>query len=349
MSLARLLTLLPLLALPLAAAELRDVHAIDAHAHVFVDTPALGAMLDRLQMRIVNITVLDPYERGYEALEPQHKAALQVFASTGGRAAWVASFDASGYRQPGFARRVIAELESSFREGAVGVKIYKTIGMEYHDEDGVYVMPDDPVFAPILDAIAARGKTLYAHIAEPNGAWRALDPSDPDSGYYRENPAWHMFGKPGRPAKATILAARDSMIDQHPKLRIVGCHLGSSEDNVDEVARRLDRYPNYVVDTAARVTHLAIQPRDKVRAFLIKYQDRVLYATDAGVLAHHQDPAARVKDWEATLLRDWKFFATADQVEYMHRPVRGLALPEDVVRKIFHANAEKWVPGIAAH
>ena len=46
------------------------------------------------------------------------------------------------------------------------------------------------------------------------------------------------------------------------------------------MARRFDRYPNFAVDTAARVPYFMMQPRDKVRAFLIKYQDRILYGTD---------------------------------------------------------------------
>ena len=228
----------------------------------------------------------------------------------------------------------------------MGVKIYKTIGMDLRGRDGKYVMPDNPAFAPILDAIAANGKTVYAHIAEPAGSWKAYDPNDPDSGYYRDNPLWQMYGKPGRPAKATIIAARDRMIAQHPKLRIVGCHLGSNEEDVDQIAKRLDEFPNYVVDTAARVTHLALQPHDKVRAFMLKYQDRVLYATDDGTLPG-DNLTARLNNWQADIERHYKYFATGEQVEFMGRKVRGLELPPAVLRKLFRTNAEKWVPGIA--
>jgi predicted TIM-barrel fold metal-dependent hydrolase len=328
-------------------AALRDLGAIDAHAHVFVDDPRVRDMLKRLNLRFVNITVVDPYERGYESVEPQHQAALEVFRGSGGRAPWIATFDPADFEKPGFARRVVAALEESFRQGALGVKIYKTIGMDLRDHAGKYILPDDPVFAPILEAIAARGKTLYAHIAEPIGAWKPFDPADPDSSYYRDNPSWHMYGKPGRPSKEQILAARDRMLGQHPKLRVVGCHLGSNEEDVDEIARRLERYPNSGVDTAARVTHLALQPREKVRAFLLKYQDRVLYATDDGALPG-EDVAARVKQWETDVERDWKYFATGERVQYMGRDVEGLALPALVLRKIFRENAMKWVPGIGA-
>lgn len=339
------LLIMAALAAQLGAQGLRDIGAVDAHAHVFLNDPAINGMLDRLNLRFVNITVVDPYEHGYEKVEPQQRAALEVFRGTARRAPWVATFDPAGFEKPGFSKQVIADLDAAFAQGAVGVKIYKTIGMYFRDSKGVYIMPDHPAFAPILEAIAAHGKTLYAHIAEPAGAWKAYDPADPDAGYYRDFPAWHMFGKPGRPAKATIIAARDRMIAAHPKLRIIGCHLGSNEEDVDEIARRLDRYPNYVVDTAARVTHLALQPRERVRAFLIKYQDRALYATDDGAMPG-DNVAARVKHWQADIERDWKYFATDQTVEYMRRGVRGLALPQPVLHKIFRENVLKWVPGI---
>lgn len=355
----RYLILLPLLAATVLRGEpkktttgdappaLVKLGLVDAHAHVFTDSPVVFKMLERLNMRFVNITVVDPYDKGYETVEPQTKAALAVARAGHGRAPWVATFDAAGWEQPGFAKRVIAQLEASFREGAVGVKIYKTIGMDLRAKDGSYAMPDNPAFAPILDAIAASGKTLYAHIAEPAGAWKAYDPSDPDSGYYRDNPLWSMYGKPGRPAKATIIAARDRMIAAHPKLRIVGCHLGSNEEDVDEIAKRLDKFPNYVVDTAARVTHLALQPREKVRAFMLKYQDRVLYATDDGAQPG-DNITGRVDSWQADIVRHYKYFVTGEEVEFMGRNIRGLDLPEPVVRKIFRGNVEKWVPGIVA-
>lgn len=327
--------------------KLRDVGPIDAHAHIFVDDPKVREMLDRLDLRLANITVVDPYERGFGTWEPQHRQALEAMRAMGGRGPWISTFDPTDWESPGFASRVIPQLEETFREGAVGVKIYKTIGMYLQSKGGRYVMPDDSVFAPILDAIASRGKTLYAHLAEPIGAWKPLDPADPDSSYYKENPGWHMFGHPERPTKETILAARDRMLGRHAKLRVVGCHLGSMEEDVDEIAKRFDLYPNFVVDTAARVTHLAFQDREKVRAFVIKYQDRILYATDQVILPG-DDVTARLKRWEADLGRDWKYFATAEQVEYMGRSIQGLALPAPVLRKLYHENAVKWVPGIAA-
>jgi predicted TIM-barrel fold metal-dependent hydrolase len=319
---------------------------IDAHAHVLRSDPAFFRLLERLNVRLVNICVVDRYDPGYETAEPQHRIALDVFRRSKGRAAWCSTFDDTDWESPGFAARAIARLDGTFADGAVAVKIYKSIGMELRSKDGRYVLPDDPVFAPILDAVAARGKTLYAHIAEPLVAWQPLDPRSPDYDYYKTHPAWHVYGRAGVPTKAEILAARDRMIERHPTLRVIGCHLGSMEEDVDEIARRLDRFPNFAVDTAGRVTHLALQPREKVRAFMIRYQDRLLYATDLGINPG-QDPAEGIRGLEADWARDWRFFATADEVEYQGRKVRGLELPAEVLRRFYRDNALRWVPGLA--
>ncbi len=332
-----------------AAAEnapaLRDVRPIDAHVHFYAVPPELREALTRFDLRFVDVTVIDPYETEYAGLADQHRACREVARSTG-RSAWLSSFDPKDFESPGFAKRVIAELEQTFRDGAAGVKMYKTIGMYFRTKSGKYVMPDDPAFAPVLEAVAAHGKTLYAHIAEPAAAFQPLEPSNPDYGYYSEFPKWHVYGRKGFPSKAQILAARDRMLEQHPRLRVVGCHLGSMEEDVDQIAARLDRHPNFAVDTAARVTHLTLEPREKLRAFLIKYQDRILYATD-GVIQQGAKAGQSARDWAANVERDWKFFATSETVEYQGRKVQGLALPPSVLRRLYRENAMRWVPGLA--
>jgi predicted TIM-barrel fold metal-dependent hydrolase len=126
---------------------------------------------------------------------------------------------------------------------------------------------------------------------------------------------------------------------------MVGVHLGSMEKDLDGIAQRFDRYPNFAVDTAARMDYLMMAPPEKARAFLIKYQDRILYGTDLDLL-----PTANVKeelqDWESTYIRDWRFLATDEIIEENGRKSRGLKLPETVLRKIYRTNALHWIPGL---
>ncbi|MCC7497818.1 MAG: amidohydrolase family protein [Bryobacterales bacterium] len=338
---------LPALLLPAAAmlalfappavesANTPDFERIDAHAHLAPPPPQFLQMLDRQRIRILNVTLIDPQVPGFDTPEPQASWAAKIALASGGRIAWTSPFDPTGFAASGWARREIHRLSADMHRGAVAVKMYKPIGLCLKDAAGKYVLPDDPVFSPPLEAIAAGGATLLAHLSEPRSSWRPLDPADPHYGYYQANPDWHMFRYPDRPSWDAIIAARDRMLAAHPSLRVVGCHLGSMEHDVDEVARRLDRYPNFAIDTAARLSDLQRQPRAKVRRFLLKYQDRVLWGTDLLELKW-EDAAAATARCEAAYQHDWRYFASE------------LALPPTVLRKIFRDNSLRWIPGLAA-
>ncbi|MGA8405643.1 MAG: amidohydrolase family protein [Candidatus Acidiferrales bacterium] len=319
---------------------------IDTHVHAFRSDPAFTDLLVRLHLHVLDICVADS-QRSFGGLAAETARARGFVQASQNHASLCVTFDPFTFEQKDFAANTVKQLRQEFAEGAVAVKIWKNIGMELKTPDGRYVMPDDPIFEPIYRAIAAANKTLIAHVAEPSSCWQPPDPASPDYDYYKEHPEWYMYRHPDHPRKETILAARDHLLAENPKLRVVGAHLGSMETDVDEIARRFDRYPNFAVDMAARMEYLMIQPREKVRNFLIKYQDRVLYGTDLEFLTDEATPDA-LKEWRETYARDWKFLATDQKLEYRGRQVEGLALPEPVLRRIFHDNAVHWIPGIAA-
>ena len=217
--------------------------------------------------------------------------------------------------------------------------------MEIKDARGSYVLPDDPAFDPIYKDIAARNKTLIAHVADPDSAWSPPNPASPDYSYFQKNPEWFMYGKPHPASKQQILQARDQILERNPSLRVVGAHLGSMEADFHQLAQHFDRYPNFAVDLAARMPYLALQPHADVIAFILKYQDRLIYATDLGFSQKDKAPAA-IDLWEQTYARDWRFLATNDVVAFDGIKGQGLALPAPVLRKIYHDNAVQWFPGI---
>jgi predicted TIM-barrel fold metal-dependent hydrolase len=317
---------------------------VDTHTHVFKNDPAFHAMLDRLHLHLVDICVFTDKGPAFPTLQAQTDSALAVTRASNGHVSFCTTFDPFKFRSPNFAAETIQQLDRDSRNGAVAVKIWKNIGMELQTPDGKFVMPDDPAFAPIYAAIAAHHMTLIAHLAEPNSCWEPPNPASPDYSYYKEHPEWYMYGRTGVPSKQQILAARDHLLAENPNLRIVGAHLGSMEVDVDEIAKRFDRYPNFAVDTAARVAYLAFQPREKVRAFLLKYQDRVLYGTDLEYGRNRDSDS--LQEWESTYLRDWRFFSTNETTEFEGRKVQGLELPNDVLRKLYRENAVRWIPTI---
>jgi len=326
------------------AAEGPDFERIDAHVHIHREAPALFDEFKRSKWSGLDIVVCPTVGDEPIDLEASLRSTLEAARGSGGRLAWAATFDARGSEAPDFAGRTVARLRQAFDDGAIGVKIWKNIGMAIRVKSGAFLLPDDPALSPIYEAIGRADKTLVAHLAEPDGAWLPLDAANPELEYYSKNPQWHMFGRGEAPSKETILAARDRVLARYPKLRVVGCHLGSDEDDLSRLARRLDAHPNFAVDTAARVRYFARADRDQAREFLDRYQDRILYATDFSL--RDNSPEVGARSMRAAHLRDWEFFSDASKMSYEGRPTQGLGLPEAVLRKIFRENARRWLPGL---
>jgi predicted TIM-barrel fold metal-dependent hydrolase len=328
-----------------ALKSLSALQPIDVHVHVFKTDSAFQAMLEKHNLTLINILVMDDTLSYRKELQPQIDDAWKLVRSSKGHVAMCTTFDAYKFNDPTFPKGAIQQIERDFKDGAIAVKIWKNIGMEIKDSKGKYIMPDDPKFASIYATIQKHGKTLISHVAEPNVAWGPADESDPSWPYYKEHPQWLVGDKEGFPAKNTILEARDHILQKNPKLRMVGVHLGSMEKDLDGIASRFDHYPNFAVDTAARMEYLMLTPPEKVRAFLIKYQDRVLYGTDLDMTADAKVDET-VKSWQEIYARDWRYFATDETFNLGGKKIQGLKLPEPVLRKIYRANALHWIPGV---
>ena len=337
--------------------QVMQMPKIDAHAHVGAVNPrhlaAFVAFLEKTNFRWLNIAV-----GGMEwaRLNRQIGAAQSLHAAHPERLAWATSFNLTNWGGPDWAKSAIATIDDGFTGGAVAVKIWKDVGMVLKDADGRYVMADDPRLDPVFKALADQGRTLVAHLGEPRNCWLPVDQMtvDGDRRYFAAHPEYHGLLRPEIPNYEAQVAARDRMLERHPGLRVVGCHLGSLEYDVDELAKRLDKYPNLAVDLSARIVHLQIQPRDKVRAFLVKYQDRILYGTDVqfglGGGAAGADPSKALARLGATYQSDATWFATEQELALENVRAgfksRGVALPAPVLRKIYFENAKKWYPGI---
>jgi len=307
---------------------------IDAHVHYAGEHSDALALLEELDLKLINISVAHGRRGPWREWSDRFRALADRNPD---RFAWCASFDLPGFEDPDYVDRMIEGLERDFAAGAVACKVWKHIGMELKDPGGQAFMVDDPLIEPIFAHLEKTGRTLLMHMADPIRFWQT--PGGPAAGK-------HM------PSHRDIIAARDRVIARHPKLRVVGAHVGSLSHDLGEVARRFDRYPNFAVDTSARLSFLARQDSETVRAFFIKYSDRILWGTDIVKAFPIDQPAPerepilrRVRE----IYRHAFLYYESDAVVPIHEKdfrVPGLGLPEDVLEKFYATNARTWYPGL---
>lgn len=317
---------------------------IDAHVHFNTLSEQKMELALKHDVSLLSINTNIPF---FISIEEQEAVIHNLQKKYPGRLQFITSFDFRDWGKPDFAKGAIKQLERGLANGAVGVKIWKDLGFDYKDENGKWVMIDDPVFDPIFQYLVENDILLVGHQGEPRNCWLPLDEMtvDSDRNYFRDHPEYHMYLHREFPSYEDQMNARDNMMKKFPQLRYVGLHLFSMEWSIAEVARRLDDYPQTHTDLAERVCHLQLQAMDNwegVRDFCIRYQDRIIYGTDviddgsveAGEIAQRLEHL-----WEF----HYRFFAT-DQV--MTAPefkgtFKGLNLPKEVVEKIFYTNAKK--------
>lgn len=335
-------------------ADFAKVPKFDAHVHANVADPRFLEVARRDGMELLSINVDYP---DFPPLPVQAAAAHQMQAIDAGRFRFAATFSMQGFGTPGWTERTNQALDEAFARGAVAVKVWKNIGMVATDAQGKRVFLDDPRFDGVMAHIEKRGVPLIAHQAEPKNCWLPLEQmtTENDRSYFREHPEYYMFLHPEEPSYEALMAARDRFVARHPGLAFDGAHMASLEWSVDELARFFDRHPNAVVDLAARMSNLQVQSNAdiaKVRAFFVKYQDRILYGTD--LTDSPPDPAARAqnppaandfpKEADQVWRADWRYLATplSQRVEAINADARGLDLPRAVIDKIYWKNAERF-------
>ncbi|MDP1725431.1 MAG: amidohydrolase family protein [Bacteroidota bacterium] len=332
------------------ADDFKTVEKYDTHVHINVDDTTFiqQAKEDNFHLLTVNVNASDVAS----AIEEQRSVALRLIKAYPGRLAYATTFNLKDWGSDKWQPQTLAYLKESFEKGAIAVKIWKNIGMELRDKDGKFVMIDDSRFDPVLDFIEKNHLTLIGHFGEPKNCWLPVEQMTVagDKRYFSQHPQYHMYLHPEYPSYEDQINAQDNMLQKHQNLRFVGAHLGSLEWNVDELAKRLDKFPNMAVDMAARICHLQFQSMknwQKVHDFMIKYQDRLLYATDQ-VVAKDSDFGELKKSMHGTRVSDWKFFVTNEEmsVSDFDGRFRGLKLPKEVIDKIYRKNAKKWFPGI---
>lgn len=330
--------------------DFENFQKIDAHIHLETPDDSFVEIVSANSFQLITLVTRSVSQ---EEIKKEYDLAKNLYEKHPETIGFATTFSMDGFGEPDWQEKTIAWLQESFDAGSIAVKVWKDIGMTFRNEDGSFILIDDPRLDPIFDFIEKQNKTLVNHNGEPKNCWLPLHEMTVkgDSSYFANHPEYHMYLHPDYPSYEELLAARDRMLTKHPNLRYVGCHLGSMEWDVDEQAKWLDKFPNCALDMAARIVHFKVQDREKVRDFIIKYQDQLLYGTDIGI--SYDENSIRKREaiinnslniWQ----EDWEYFSTDNKMTQNDKvkEYQGLDLPGKVLKKIYFENAVRMYPGL---
>jgi predicted TIM-barrel fold metal-dependent hydrolase len=249
--------------------------------------------------------------------------------------------------EPGYAKFQGDELERAHNDGARGLKVLKSLGLYLRERvtEGPLIKVDDPRFDPMWEAAGALKMPITIHVSDPEAFFLPIDRFNERWEELHVHPDWSFHGK-DFPSNQELLEARNRVYARHPNTQFITLHVGNDAENLGYVAECLDKFPNMHVDLAARIGELGRQPRT-AKKFFDKYQDRILFGTDA---TPHADKYPQQVYNEALYETYFRFLETEDEYfDYAPSPIPpqgrwriyGIGLSEQVLKKVYYQNAER--------
>ena len=247
-----------------------------------------------------------------------------------------ANVDFEGVGKENWTENAVAQLEADIRNGARGLKIYKSLGMRYNDVNGNRVAIDDPRLDAIWAKCGEMGVPVLIHAADPKSFWDDFD---------KDNERWlELKTHPRRkrdddnPAPwEQIIAEQHNMFKKHPETTFINAHFGWYANNLGELSNLMEEIPNMYVEIAAIIAELGRQPRN-ARQFFEKFQDRILFGKDS---------------WKPEEFPTYfRVLQSSDEYFPYHKKYHaywamyGLDLSDEILKKVYYKNALKIVPGL---
>jgi len=191
---------------------------------------------------------------------------------------------------------------------------------------------DEGPLRRILREVADRKMIFMSHVGDPETWYTAKYSADVNKFGTRDQ-HYQMW-------ENALSEYRD-----HPWL---GAHMGGNPEDLVRLQRLLDKYPNLVLDSSATkwIVREISARRDEARDFVIRNQDRILFGSD--------QVSTDERGFDFLASRFWchrKLWETAytgpspivdPDLDAEHQPtLHGLALPDEVLQKLYHDNAER--------
>lgn len=309
---------------------------IDMHSH-----PYAGSLQDVetwvRNMDSVNVkrTVILTYSVG-----ARFDSLMSVYGKYPDRFEVWCGWDLTDPENPNFTDRVVKELERCKSAGGKGIGELsdKGWGLRSGTMTAHRMHLNDPKLQPVLKRAGELGMPVNIHVADPKWMYEPMDSTnDGMMNAYK----WRLDNRDDIVSHAGMIDILEDAVRKNPGTTFIAVHFANLSYDLAQMGRLLDTYPNLYADISARFAETAAIPRH-TRAFYIKYQDRLLYGTDMGYATSMYRTTFRILETE-----DEHFYAH-DLFSY-HWPLHGFGLPENVLRKVYHDNAESLFKRIRNH
>lgn len=306
---------------------------IDVHGHQYrmpnQDLKPVIVAMDTLNMGImVNLS-------GRSGAELQ-KSVKNIADHYPNRFVVFANVDFNGVGENGWVDRATDQLTQDVKNGARGLKVYKSLGMRNKDSNGKRIAIDDPRLDPIWIKCGELGIPVLIHAADPKPFWDEFDSNNERWLELKTRP--RRKRGPNNPVSwEQIIAEQHNMFKRHPNTQFINAHMGWFANNLGKLGELMDEIPNMHVEIGAIIAELGRQPRF-AKAFFNKYQDRILFGKDS---------------WKPEEFPTYfRVLETADEYFPYHKKYHafwamyGLDLSDDVLKKVYYKNALKLIPGL---
>jgi hypothetical protein len=344
----------PLLRRPAHIPEKARFPVIDAHNHLFADMPAdaMCEVMDAVGVRIfVNVTgncslpfdtegytiqrrQLSYYTREWEERRPGRFAAFTM-------AEFARWDDFTLDLDAGFAEKCIATLETEARQGALGLKITKELGLRFHEPGGEMIRVDDRRLYPVWRRAGELGIPVLIHTSDPVGFFLPVDRRNEHYPTMLKYPGWSFHGS--RYTKWDLLEQRHRMMADHPGTTFICPHVANNPEDLDWVSALMEELPHVCIDFSARMDELGRQPYS-ARDFLIRFQDRVVFGTDMPISVDMYRCHFRFLETSDEYFDYPGYLGESDNITRWK--IYGLHLPDEVLEKIYNKNALRIIPGL---
>ena len=234
----------------------------------------------------------------------------------------------------------VSIIKGAVSKGAMGLKVYKSLGLTNKDSKGERVRVDDERLGPIWDVCGELGIPVLIHSADPFQFWLPKDNQNERWFELKEKPNRYYGDSDFIPPFDTIIKEQHTIFQRHKNTTFINAHLGWMGNDLKKLGEHLDKYPNVMTEFGAVIAELGRQPKT-ARQFFIDYQDRIMFGKDS----YNKE---EFYTYFRILESDDEYF---DYFRKRHAfwKMYGLNLPDEVLKKVYHKNALKVFPAISKY